>query len=45
MPENNVGNTYHFSNNITVSLTASRIKETKDAYFLICNKLQYLLIT
>jgi len=27
---------------ITVSPTASRIKETKDAYVCICNKLQYL---
>ena len=42
LPENNVGNTHHFSSIITVSPTASRIKETKDAYVPICNKLQYL---
>ena len=45
LPENNVGNTHHFSSIITVSSAASRIKETKDAYIRICNKLQYLLIT
>jgi len=45
LPENNVGNTHHFSSIITVSPTASRIKETKDAYVRICSKLQYLLIT
>jgi len=30
LPENNVGNTHDFSSIITVSPTASRIKETKD---------------
>jgi len=29
---------------MTTNPTALRIKETKDAYVLICNKLQYLLI-
>jgi len=29
LPENNVGNTHHFSSIITVSPTASRIKEMK----------------
>ena len=32
LPENNVGNTHYFSSIITVSPTAWRIKETKDAY-------------
>jgi len=32
LPENNVGNTRHFSSIITVNPTAGRIKETKDAY-------------
>jgi len=45
LPENNVGNTHHFSSIITESPTASRIEETKDAYVRMCNKLQYLLIT
>jgi len=45
LPENNVGNTHHFSSIITVNPTASRIIETKDAYVLMCNKLQHLLIT
>jgi len=43
--ENNAGNIHQFSSIITINPTASRIKETKDAYVLICNKLQYLLIT
>jgi len=42
LPENNVGNTHYFSTIISVSPTASRIKETKDAYVRISNKLQYL---
>jgi len=42
VPENNVGNTHHFSSIITISPTASRIKEKKDAYVRICYKLQYL---
>jgi len=45
LPENNGRNTHHFSSIITVRPTASRIKETKDAYVRISNKLQYLLIT
>jgi len=32
LPENNVGNTHHFSSIITVNPTAWRIKETKDVY-------------
>jgi len=32
LPENNVGNTYHFSSINTANPTALRIKETKDAY-------------
>jgi len=31
-PENNVGNTHHFSSIIIVNPTAWRIKETKNAY-------------
>jgi len=42
LPDNNVGNTHHLGSNITVSPTALRIEETKDAYVRICNKLQYL---
>jgi len=42
LPENNVGNTHYFISIITVSPTASRIKETKDAYARTCNMLQYL---
>jgi len=34
LPKNDVVNTHHFSNIITVSPSASRIKETKDAYIL-----------
>jgi len=45
LPENIVSNTHHFSSIITIKPTALRIKEMKDAYVLICNKLQYLLIT
>jgi len=32
LPGNNAGNTLHVSSIITINLTASRIKETKDAY-------------
>jgi len=41
LSENNVGNTpYHFNSTITINPTASRIKERKDAYVILCNKLQ-----
>ena len=45
LPKNNAGNTHHFSSIITINPTAPRIKERKDAYFLLFNKLQYLLLT